>query len=447
MIIVTGPVPPDDEAPDEDDGIKPLADRLVTELTAHRTLALRDALANDPGTAFAAVLHALCLSAFYRYASNTCLEITAKSAGFTAQAPGLADTASAKAIDQRHQNWAQQLPEDPANLWDALLAFDNDSREALFAHCAALTVNVVQDTGSRRSDAIAHGDRLAQAVGLDMAAAGWTPTVANYLGRVTKARILEAVREAKGDAAAQLIDHLKKPDMAKRGRAAAVGYGLAARAAPHAERGERSARRRTRRRSREPTGLPGRRRRRRHPRPAIAPPRDHSTSRGGFGCPAFSSPQPQEIHHDRQQPPSPKTRPSSATNTCANLPAASIGTVTALSATSSTPMAQNMSPTTAAPIGFSTRSLSPNAARRRSPPRSFKSGSSMSIRIAPQRLRAKTVTAGRSSRSRSRSRIFPSSASSSGLRTTPSICQASDDQHRPLMPSTNPASPPGFSHS
>jgi ParB family chromosome partitioning protein len=55
----------------------------------------------------------------------------------------------------------------------------------------------------------------ARAVNLNMAAAGWTPTVDNYLGRVPKARILEAVREAKGDASAQLIDHLKKPEMAK----------------------------------------------------------------------------------------------------------------------------------------------------------------------------------------------------------------------------------------
>ncbi|MBE0704467.1 MAG: DNA-binding protein, partial [Afipia sp.] len=41
------------------------------------------------------------------------------------------------------------------------------------------------------------------------------PTVGNYLGRVTKPRILEAVREGAGDRAAQLIDHLKKGDMAK----------------------------------------------------------------------------------------------------------------------------------------------------------------------------------------------------------------------------------------
>jgi len=215
---------PEAEALDEDDGVKPLADRLVTELTAHRTLALRAALASDPGTAFVAVLHALCLGTFYRYASNTCLEITAKSAGFSAQAPGLNDTASAKAIEARHRGWAR-LPEDPAGLWDALMALDSDSRNMLFAYCAALTVNVVNEPWHRRSEAIAHGDQLARAVRLDMAAVGWTPTVDNYLGRVTKARILEAVREAKDEATAQLIDHLKKPDMAKEAERLLAGTG------------------------------------------------------------------------------------------------------------------------------------------------------------------------------------------------------------------------------
>lgn len=56
---------------------------------------------------------------------------------------------------------------------------------------------------------------MARAVNLDMAEVGWRPTVDNYLGRVTKSRILEAVREAKGESAMQLIDHLKKSEMAK----------------------------------------------------------------------------------------------------------------------------------------------------------------------------------------------------------------------------------------
>src|SRR6201999_3105802 len=60
-----------------------------------------------------------------------------------------------------------------------------------------------------------HADILARAVGLDMVAAGWKTRVDNYLGRVPKPRILEAVRVAKGEASAQLIDHLKKDDMAR----------------------------------------------------------------------------------------------------------------------------------------------------------------------------------------------------------------------------------------
>jgi ParB family chromosome partitioning protein len=62
---------------------------------------------------------------------------------------------------------------------------------------------------------MAEADRLARATGLDMVEVGFRPTVENYLGRVTKLRILAAVREGAGERAAQLIDHLKKGDMAK----------------------------------------------------------------------------------------------------------------------------------------------------------------------------------------------------------------------------------------
>jgi ParB family chromosome partitioning protein len=61
----------------------------------------------------------------------------------------------------------------------------------------------------------AQADRLARATGLDMVDAGWRPTFGNYLNRVSKPRILEAVREGAGERAAQLIGHLKKGDMAR----------------------------------------------------------------------------------------------------------------------------------------------------------------------------------------------------------------------------------------
>ncbi|RFB86393.1 DNA-binding protein [Rhizobium leguminosarum bv. trifolii] len=203
-----------DQAEDEDEAIKPLPDRLVLDLTAARTVALRNALANDPVVAFIAVLHAFVLKCFYLYGSDSCLEITLQSAKFS-QTQGLGDTVWAKEIDQRHEAWGQDLPKDPNDLWAFLIALDDASRQALFAHCASLSVNAVIEPWNKRNRAVVHADQLAGSIGFDMVEAGWVPTVENYLGRVTKARILQAVREAKGDQSAELIGHLKKVDMAR----------------------------------------------------------------------------------------------------------------------------------------------------------------------------------------------------------------------------------------
>ena len=224
VITVGGaPVEPED---DDDDAIKPLPDRLIAELTAHRTLALRNALADNPAVAFAAVLHNFVLATFYRFAtSNGCLEIAIRSPTLPPQAPGLNDSASAKAIDARHDAWKVRLPKEEGDLWDTLLAFDAAEQSSLFAHCASFGVNALYEPANRYNlgRVSAHGvrrrldqaDVLARAVGLDMVVAGWKPTVDNYLGRVTKPRILDAVRQAKGEQSVQLIDHLKKGDMAR----------------------------------------------------------------------------------------------------------------------------------------------------------------------------------------------------------------------------------------
>jgi ParB family chromosome partitioning protein len=72
---------------------------------------------------------------------------------------------------------------------------------------------------------LGQANRLARAVRLDLVNAGWRPTVDNYFGRVSKGRILEAVREAKGEQSAQLIDHLKKGEMAKEAERLLEGTG------------------------------------------------------------------------------------------------------------------------------------------------------------------------------------------------------------------------------
>ncbi|MFG1264552.1 ParB/RepB/Spo0J family partition protein, partial [Xanthobacter aminoxidans] len=80
--------------PEEEDGLTPISDRLLTELTTHRTLGLRHSLGEQPDVAFLAAVHALTLKAFYAYGSDSCLELDLKSVSFNAQAPGLNDSVS-----------------------------------------------------------------------------------------------------------------------------------------------------------------------------------------------------------------------------------------------------------------------------------------------------------------------------------------------------------------
>ncbi|OJU35765.1 MAG: DNA-binding protein [Alphaproteobacteria bacterium 65-37] len=214
-----------DDGDNGDDTVKPLPERVISELTAHRTLALRDAVANNPQVALTALLHKLCLDTFEHRASGACLEVSVRHVFFPVQAADLKDSLSARAVADRHEAWKAELPKDDDALWDRLAALDDTKRAALLAHCVSFGVNALYEKGDRYGgpgvsahgvqQRIAQADRLARAVHLDMMEAGWRPTVDNYLGRVTKPRILEAVREAKGDQAAQLIDHLKKAEMAK----------------------------------------------------------------------------------------------------------------------------------------------------------------------------------------------------------------------------------------
>lgn len=203
------------EEPEDDDGkLRPLSDRVVEDLTAARTVALRNALANDPVVAFIAALHVAVLKIFYRYGADSCLEITLQHTTF-GQTQGLGDTVWVKEIEQRQESWGYDLPANADEVWDYLIKLDEPSRMALFAHCVSLSVNTTVQAWNRRVTENVHARQLAISLGFDMVEVGWTPTVDNYLGRVTKAHILQAVREAKGEQSAQLIDHLKKPDMAR----------------------------------------------------------------------------------------------------------------------------------------------------------------------------------------------------------------------------------------
>jgi ParB family chromosome partitioning protein len=237
-VIMSGGQPIGADLPeDEDDGaLKPLPERLVMELTAHRTLALREAIGRSPDVALTLLLLKLVTDTFRTSsASGSCLEVSVRHVYMSAQAPDLKDSVVAKLVDERHAEWEADLPlGDDAALWDYLTVLDQGSRLALLAHCLSFGVNALHEkvnpygagiSAGGLTRRMAHADLVARATGLDMVEAGWEPTVDTYLNRVPKARVLEAVREAKGEGTAQLLDHLKKGEMASEAERLLKGSG------------------------------------------------------------------------------------------------------------------------------------------------------------------------------------------------------------------------------
>ncbi|MCB4767093.1 ParB N-terminal domain-containing protein [Ancylobacter sp. Lp-2] len=215
---------PHTEDEDAGDAGKSLSDLLIRDLTAHRTLGLRLALGEQPDMALVAVVHALAAQTFYRGGEASCLEIRLTSAYLASHADGIEDTPAAKALADRHAGWASDMPRNVADLWTFIAGLDHASLMALLAHCAAMTVNAVKLPWEQKPNARATAEKLATATTLDMSA-HWTPTGQTYLGRVTKAHILAAVREAVSDEAAERIAGLKKPEMAQAAEQLLAGTG------------------------------------------------------------------------------------------------------------------------------------------------------------------------------------------------------------------------------
>ena len=196
--------------------VKPLSEKLIAELTAYRTAGLRNALAEHSATALTAVVHALAAATFYVGSDrSSCLEITPRSASLAAHASGIDECPAMTAIAERHAAWERRMPDDAAKLWGFVAGLNQAEQLELLAHCASLTVNAMHLPKHRTEGAAsAHADLLAETLGLDMTAA-WKPTVASYLGRVSKERIIEAVREGVSVEAAANIAGMKKLAMAE----------------------------------------------------------------------------------------------------------------------------------------------------------------------------------------------------------------------------------------
>jgi ParB family chromosome partitioning protein len=213
------------EAEAEEEEGAPLSERLVLDLTAYRTIGLRDAVACNSTLALTALTHALAVKTFYPpYEQASCVDVKLVSAYLDGHAPGVSDSPAGRRIAERHEAWASRLPRDASDAWGFVAVLGAGELLDLLAHCVSLGVSAVRSPMDRRPGAWAHAEVLATAAGLDMTHT-WTATAASYLSRVTKPRILDAVREATGDEAAERIASLKKGEMAEAAEQLLAGTG------------------------------------------------------------------------------------------------------------------------------------------------------------------------------------------------------------------------------
>ena len=162
----------------EEDSPRPLSERLVEDLTAHRIAALCLALAEQPETALVAVVHALAVRLFSSRSWDpaSCFDLQPHEANLQASSDTIQASPAAAAFEAARRRWRARLPGEEAELWDWLLAADPATRLELLAFCAGAVTDATQRrSGQPGRSAIAHADRLASTLGLDLRPC-WSPT-------------------------------------------------------------------------------------------------------------------------------------------------------------------------------------------------------------------------------------------------------------------------------
>ena len=172
-----------------------LSASLTESLTAYQSAAISAALKDSPGIALAAVVHGMALQVFFNGRSrDTSLQITATSSLLHR----VQNSTASEVLERAREQWGERIPGSPDELWIWCLEQTQDALLDLLAFCAACTLNAVQIKADRPdSERLVHARQLGEALGIDMAE-WFRPNAENYFGKISKAGIIEALREIKG---------------------------------------------------------------------------------------------------------------------------------------------------------------------------------------------------------------------------------------------------------
>lgn len=190
------------------------SDALLTDLSAHRTAALREMLAGNPKVALAALVYRLAKPIFFERFASSCLHLQPSFIELGTFSKTVGESPAAAALLARHTQWCERLPE-AEHLWSWLLDTEQEVLLDLLAYCVALTLDAVHRKNESPGRRMIEAKDLATALALDMTE-WWQPTRALFFDHLTKGQIIEAVGEAISASTAKYLTEFKKADMAQR---------------------------------------------------------------------------------------------------------------------------------------------------------------------------------------------------------------------------------------
>lgn len=187
------------------------SERLMKSMTAHRTAAVSAALTDNPHVAMVALLHRLVQSEKHSYeATPVRVNFTASIYSVQQNAADFDQSQAAVVVNVAQERWGEKLPDDSGALFRYLLAQDAGTLAELLALHVARSYDVIRGREeSHRGFNVE--EAIEGALGLDMAD-WWTPSAATYLDSVPKAKMIEAVTEACGEAEARDMAKMKKAE-------------------------------------------------------------------------------------------------------------------------------------------------------------------------------------------------------------------------------------------
>ena len=184
------------------------SESLTRRLAAHRTAALQVLVSKNPQVALAALAMVFVARVFgdERGYATTALQVVPSlpAHALLTAADDLKVSRAWQTLEAAKETWRARLPQQRGGWFGWLAELPPTELSELLALCAALTLSAMPSQGD------AHElHMISRAVELDMAD-WWEPTAEGYLSHVSKAQIVQALKEAGADPSEDGAGDMKK---------------------------------------------------------------------------------------------------------------------------------------------------------------------------------------------------------------------------------------------